>query len=79
MSFDLVIISPQKKLFEGKVDSVSVPGEEGGMEILSHHAPLLAALSKGKVVITKEGAKESFEISRGFIEVSENSARVLVR
>jgi F-type H+-transporting ATPase subunit epsilon len=79
MSFNLVIISPQKKIFEGKVDSVNVPGEEGRLEILSHHAPLLAALTKGKIETTKGGAKESFEISKGFIEASQNNARVLVR
>lgn len=78
MSFNLRIISPQKKLFEGKADSVRVPGEEGEMEILSHHAPLLATLTKGRVIIKGE-TEQSFEISKGFIEVSQNSARVLLR
>ncbi|MBO6099038.1 MAG: F0F1 ATP synthase subunit epsilon [Prevotella sp.] len=45
----LKIVSPEKILYEGDATSVKVPGVLGGMEILQNHAPLISALTAGKV------------------------------
>lgn len=67
-----------ESLFEGEVRSLSVPGSEGDMTILSHHVPLITALRKGAVIVrTDEGDKE-FQIERGLVEVSDNEVIVLL-
>jgi len=49
----LEIITPDKKLFEGEVKAVTLPGIDGSLGILDKHAPLISALRKGSIVITE--------------------------
>ena len=75
---DFEIITPDKKLFKGKVKSVTVPGTKGTFMVLKNHAPIISTLEKGKVVIITEQSEEmNFEIVSGIIEVKKNKIIVL--
>lgn len=75
----LVILTPEKELFSGQVNSVKVPGSGGQFEVLNGHAPIVSSLDKGTVrVIDSKGEKKEFSIERGFIEVLRNEVSVLV-
>ena len=75
---NLSILTPEAEVFNGTVTSVKVPGAGGQFEILNNHAPLVSALVRGGVRIIKEGgAKETIEISGGFVEVLKNEVAVL--
>ena len=72
------IITPDAKLFEGIVNSIKLPGTNGGFEILNNHAPIISTLTAGKISIaTDNGQKESFEIQGGVIEMQNNKIIVL--
>ncbi len=74
----LEIITPEKKLFEGKVKLVQVPGAKGSFEILKNHAPVISTLTKGKIkVILESDKQEFFEISSGMVEVKSNTVSIL--
>ena len=45
----LEIVSPEKTLFNGDVNSVSVPGVNGEFEMLNNHAAVVSTLKKGFV------------------------------
>jgi F0F1-type ATP synthase epsilon subunit len=45
--FPTTIVTPQGKIFEDKIESLSAPGAEGYLGILAHHAPLVAMLATG--------------------------------
>ena len=47
----LEIVSPEKTLFNGDVNSVSVPGVNGEFEMLNNHAAVVSTLKKGFVKI----------------------------
>lgn len=47
------VISPEKILYKGEVDSLVVPGSEGFFGILPNHAPLVATLGIGVLEIRK--------------------------
>jgi len=67
---NLEILSPEKKLFEGKVTSVNVPGTKGPFTVLRNHAPIISTLTKGKVrYVTEEDQTNIIEINGGIIEV----------
>lgn len=70
----LRIITPgmQEKTFE--VSKVFFPGLDGSFEVLSGHAPLIAALGKGQV----RWDDGSQEISSGFVEVRDNVIKLVV-
>lgn len=73
----LRIVSPQKIEFEGKVESVLVPGTLGQFEILTNHAPIISALTDGRVVYaTESGEKQSLDIAGGFVEVQKNEVAI---
>jgi len=76
--FKLYIVSPARVLYESDVVSLIVPGSEGYLGVLSHHAPLITALQPGKVTIRESETKEkTAAVSGGFLEVSENQATIL--
>ena len=70
MSFQLSIVSPTGKLFDGTVDSLAIPGIEGGFEVYSHHTPLISALKKGQARLRKDGQVAAYEITGGVLEVT---------
>ncbi len=74
----LEIITPDKKMFEGNVKSLVVPGSEGQLGILNNHAPMIASLKKGIVkVIDDQAQVQKFEIKGGVVEVLKNNVIVL--
>ena len=76
----LDILSPEKRVFSGKVYGILLPGTEGAFEMLENHAPIIAALGKGKMKVIKDknNSSETYEISGGFVEMLNNKASVLV-
>ncbi len=75
------ILTPEKKLFSGEAYGVQLPGTEGMFEVLERHAPLVAALTSGKLKILKDKTfsnTSSYIIQGGFVEVLNNKVTVLV-
>jgi F-type H+-transporting ATPase subunit epsilon len=75
---DVQIITPDKSLYQGQADLITVPGTSGSIGILNHHAPLLSSLKKGEIKIVLNEKEEFFKIEGGVIEVSQNKVIVLV-
>jgi F-type H+-transporting ATPase subunit epsilon len=77
-TFTLSVLTPEKTVFEGPVEYVEVPGTEGYLGVLAHHAALVTALATGTLTVRKDGgAEDKLAISGGFFEVSDNRATVL--
>ena len=73
----LEIITPDKKVFSGTINSVQVPGSKGSFAILEYHAPIISTLEKGLVKVDDRGSETLFEISGGMIEVKDNKVIIL--
>jgi len=65
----LVIVTPERQLFSGLVDQVTVPSSQGYLGILPGHAPLLAELGIGNISYQADGRSEEVFCSWGFAEV----------
>ncbi len=77
---ELIALTPEKELFNGKISSVKVPGINGQFEILNGHAPIVAALTTGQVrIIDEGGTRTTFDINKGFIEVINNEVSLLIQ
>lgn len=75
----LEIITPDKKIFEGEVKSVTIPGSKGSFQILKNHAPIISTLEKGAVKVVDENNKEhSFDVESGVVENKKNKIIVLL-
>ncbi|MGE3247665.1 MAG: F0F1 ATP synthase subunit epsilon, partial [Beijerinckiaceae bacterium] len=56
MHFELV--SPEKLLFSGEVESVVVPATDGEFEVMKDHAPVMATLKPGIVQVNESASSK---------------------
>jgi F-type H+-transporting ATPase subunit epsilon len=76
--FTLEIVTPERIVLKEKVVSVVVPGSEGELGIMADHAPLMAELAIGVISIRyPDGQTDRGATSGGFMEVRENTVRIL--
>jgi F-type H+-transporting ATPase subunit epsilon len=62
-------VTPEKRAFADAVDFATLPGSEGELGVLPHHAPLISILGAGELRVRKGGVEESFAIIGGFVQV----------
>jgi len=73
----LEIYTPDRKVFEGQVDSATFPGTKGSFQVLNNHAPLISTLDKGTVVYKIKNSKQEVTIAGGVVEVLNNKVVLL--
>ena len=73
------MVTPERIALTMDAASVVVPGVEGSLGVLANHAPLMAELAIGEVIVRDAAGKETnLAISDGFMEMCENQVRILV-
>ena len=78
MPLALSVVTPEGQAFEGKVDSVVLPGALGRFGVLPGHEVFLSALENGEMSIEADGKRTHAALSRGFAEVHEDAVTVMV-
>ena len=73
----LEIVTPERLAYSDEVDAVVLPGSEGELGVLPHHAPLVSTLGVGELRIRKGGNEESFAIVGGFVQVRPDKVVVM--
>jgi F-type H+-transporting ATPase subunit epsilon len=73
----LEIVTPEKRVFEGPVDEVTVPGAEGQFGVLKGHTAFLSSLGIGELSFTQGGKKTSYAVNTGFAEVAAGRVNIL--
>lgn len=76
-TFHFELVSPEKIAFTGDVDQVDVPGVDGDFGVLAGHAPVVAEIRPGILVVTAGATKQQFVVFGGLAEVSANGMTVL--
>lgn len=75
----LRIISPADIVFEGKADSVTLPGAQGSFTVLPRHAALISTLVKGDIVYTGEdGTPHRVHTDGGLVDVVNDVVSVCI-
>ena len=73
----VIIVSPEKTLYEADADGVKLPGTNGCFDILKDHAPIISTLADG--VVECLGAQPyKVAISGGFVEMAHNVVSICV-
>jgi F-type H+-transporting ATPase subunit epsilon len=73
----VVVISPERTIFDGAADSVVAPAWDGELGILRGHAPLMAILGSGEIRVGRGGQVERFHVGGGFLQVIDDVVTVL--
>jgi F-type H+-transporting ATPase subunit epsilon len=77
MTIRCEIVSQDRMVFQGEADIVVLPGVEGEMGILPHHAPLLTALKFGVIKVRAGKSEQVFSVAGGVAEVQPDLVTVL--
>lgn len=76
--YRLTVISPDRAIYQGRVEGLVAPGVEGYFGVLAHHAPMVAELGVGELdVVTQQGQRTAFALAGGVLEVTRDGVTVL--
>jgi len=74
----LRIIAPDRLVFEGEVEKVTLPGTVGSFTVLNRHAPIISSLEKGRIIYKDAGGDVEVAVKSGFAEVKDNVLSICV-
>jgi F-type H+-transporting ATPase subunit epsilon len=73
----LEIITPDKTIFKGEVDSATFPGTKGSFQVLKNHAAIISTLEEGKVLYKINDNISEVMVTGGVVEVLHNNIILL--
>jgi len=76
-TFQLEIVTPEKKVVDEKAEEVQIPGKNGYLGVLAGHAPLITELAVGEIKYRSGSEKELLAVAWGFAEVLPDKVTIL--
>jgi F-type H+-transporting ATPase subunit epsilon len=73
----LDVVTAERLVYSDEVELVVVPGIDGEMAILPHHAPLMSMLQPGELRARKGTQEYSLVVTGGFVEVRPDRVTIL--
>lgn len=73
----LTISTPERKVLEEQIESISLPTVDGQITILPHHLPLTTVLKAGELLVRANGEEKPFAIGGGFAEIHDEGVTIL--
>jgi F-type H+-transporting ATPase subunit epsilon len=77
-TFHFELVSPDKVLFSGEAQAVTVPGADGDFQMLTDHAPVMSAVRPGVVGIDDAAGKHHRVFVRGGFADASRSGLILL-
>ena len=74
----LEIVTPEKMVFSGKIEEVTIPGTEGEFGVLRGHEPFLSSVDIGELNYVQEGKKTYYAVNTGYAEVTSDKVTILI-
>jgi len=71
------LVSPEKELFSGEVDNVTVPGSEGDFGVYTLHMPVMTTIRPGAISIIEGASERRIYIRGGFADVTAEGLTIL--
>lgn len=72
------IVTPERIVFEGEAESLSVMTETGEITVLPDHIPLVTSLRPGEMRLKQNGEEQLMVVSTGFLEVRPGNQIVIL-
>ncbi|MFC1889213.1 hypothetical protein ACFL4G_05595 [Thermodesulfobacteriota bacterium] len=73
----LRIITPNRMVFDGQCDEITVPGPKGEIGLLPDHANYFSALGIGRLSFVTEGGIRNLTTVGGYVHVADNAVTIL--
>jgi len=72
------IVTPEKMIFSGNIEEVTLPGTEGEFGVLRGHEAFLTSVEIGEMNYVKDGKKSYYAVNTGYVEVTGDKVTVLI-
>lgn len=76
-TFNIEIVTPERKFFSGEVEMVILKTPEGEMGILAGHTPMVVAIAVGPIKIKRGNDWLEAVLTEGFMEVKQDKTVIL--
>jgi F-type H+-transporting ATPase subunit epsilon len=76
-TFQLEIVTPEKKVIDTAAEEVQIPGKNGYLGIMPGHAPLITELAVGEISFRGPSGEQHLAVAWGFAEVLPDKVTVL--
>jgi F-type H+-transporting ATPase subunit epsilon len=77
-SFNFELVSPERLLLSEAVSEVILPGTDGEMTVMAHHAPVMTTIKPGIVTVRTEGGEnQRFVVFGGFADILPDTCTLL--
>jgi F-type H+-transporting ATPase subunit epsilon len=77
-SLKVMVVSPDKTVFDGEASAVVAPAWDGLVGILPGHAPMLALVGAGELSIEQpKGGSHVYHVAGGVLKVEKNHVTLL--
>jgi F-type H+-transporting ATPase subunit epsilon len=77
-TLNVEIVTPEQVRYNGQAVSLTLPGSEGQMGMLAHHAPIVALLDPGILRVDTGAESRIYASGEGFVQMRNNKATVIV-
>ena len=71
------IVTPSKAFYEGEVEYLQIPLNDGFIGVLPDHATLMGVLGFGMLTLRDDVRDDHFIVDGGFLEIKKNRVTVL--
>ena len=76
-TFQLEIVTPEKKVVDTPAEEVQIPGKDGYLGVLPGHAPLITELGVGEISFREDATEQRLAVAWGFAEVLPGKVTIL--
>jgi F-type H+-transporting ATPase subunit epsilon len=77
-AFKFELVSPERMLVSGEVESVIIPATEGEMTVMGNHAPVMTTVKPGVVTVKyASGSEERYVVFGGFADILPDGCTLL--
>ncbi|MGA7216925.1 MAG: F0F1 ATP synthase subunit epsilon [Candidatus Sulfotelmatobacter sp.] len=76
-TFQLEIVTPEKKVVDTAAEEVQIPGKNGYLGVLPGHAPLITELAVGEITYRAGNEEQKLAVAWGFAEVLPDKVTIL--
>lgn len=77
-SFNFELVSPEQLLLSEAVSQVIIPGSDGEMTVMAHHAPTMTTIKPGIVSVTTDsGENQRYVVFGGFADILPDGCTLL--
>ena len=73
----LEVVTPYEIFFEGRIEKIVLPAQDGQLGVMPGHSPLVVAVTPVIASIETKGEQKKFVVSEGFAEIGQHAVIIV--